>query len=329
MVNLCDPSDPTSFFKAHSLAQTFFSQHNGESQHTIHAMGHCHIDSGSTTFFPCHIEMGESPWVYDNGSLHPLSVLGPAHADVHTVMPLCSGWDTVSIYRETDNNIISFPPHRSSLFCRLFVLSEDVFHWILLKSPAPYLWSTDEIRRMPFQHIHWCEMVKSVFLPCVCSMALALRRDHPQMWPKLGDSCRFTGEEPRFCVCLLSGNSPLISICIKSQICFNYEHYSSAVFVFDQAQQFQWVKSWYPGLFSQIQHYVKKGRFVPAGGVWVEMVKIYFALQSNFQLTLHFKWYYRKYFSRMATCLQVNLWCGSSCKASAFLTRNLESTAKR
>lgn len=53
MVNLCDPSDPTSFLKAHSLAQTFFSQHNGQSQHAIHAMGHCHIDSGSTTsFFP-------------------------------------------------------------------------------------------------------------------------------------------------------------------------------------------------------------------------------------------------------------------------------------
>lgn len=67
-------------------------------------------------------------------------------------------------------------------------------------------------------------MVKSVFLPCVCSMALALRRDHPQMWPKLGDSCRFTGEEPRFCVCLLSGNSPLIFICSKSQICFDYEY---------------------------------------------------------------------------------------------------------
>lgn len=36
-----------------------------------------------------------------------------------------------------------------------------------------------------------------------------------------------------------------------------------------------------------------------------------------------------KYFVRMATCLQVNLWCGSSWKASASLTRSLESTAKR
>lgn len=41
-----------------------------------------------------------------------------------------------------------------------------------------------------------------------------------------------------------------------------------------QAQQFHWVKSWYPGLFSKIQHYVKKGQFVPVGGTWVEMVKL-------------------------------------------------------
>lgn len=54
MVNLCDPSDPGSFSKAHTLAQTFFSQPNGESQHTIHAMGHCHIDSGSRTFSLSH-----------------------------------------------------------------------------------------------------------------------------------------------------------------------------------------------------------------------------------------------------------------------------------
>lgn len=46
MVNLCDPADPSSFSKSHSLAQKFFSQRNGESQHTVHAMGHCHIDSG-------------------------------------------------------------------------------------------------------------------------------------------------------------------------------------------------------------------------------------------------------------------------------------------
>uniref|UniRef100_A0A8B9RDR1 alpha-mannosidase n=1 Tax=Astyanax mexicanus TaxID=7994 RepID=A0A8B9RDR1_ASTMX len=38
-----------------------------------------------------------------------------------------------------------------------------------------------------------------------------------------------------------------------------------------KAQQFQWVKDWYPGLFSQIQHFVQKGQFVPVGGTWVEM----------------------------------------------------------
>uniref|UniRef100_A0A665W8N0 Alpha-mannosidase 2C1 n=1 Tax=Echeneis naucrates TaxID=173247 RepID=A0A665W8N0_ECHNA len=38
-----------------------------------------------------------------------------------------------------------------------------------------------------------------------------------------------------------------------------------------KAQQFHWVKNWYPGLFSQIQNYVKKGQFIPVGGTWVEM----------------------------------------------------------
>lgn len=46
MVNLCDPTDSSSITKAHSLAQTFFNQRNGESQHTAHVMGHCHIDTG-------------------------------------------------------------------------------------------------------------------------------------------------------------------------------------------------------------------------------------------------------------------------------------------
>lgn len=42
--------------------------------------------------------------------------------------------------------------------------------------------------------------------------------------------------------------------------------------VFVQAQQFQWVKSWYPGLFSEIKRFVQKGQFIPVGGTWVEMV---------------------------------------------------------
>ncbi len=46
MVNLCEPFDPSSFSKAHSVAHKFFSQRNGDSQHTAHAMGHCHIDTG-------------------------------------------------------------------------------------------------------------------------------------------------------------------------------------------------------------------------------------------------------------------------------------------
>eukprot|EP00066_Takifugu_rubripes_P004327 XP_003967613.1 PREDICTED: alpha-mannosidase 2C1 isoform X1 [Takifugu rubripes] len=118
MVNLCDPSDPSSFSKAHTLAQTFFSQPNGESQHTIHAMGHCHIDSAWL-------------WPYEE-----------------TIRKCGRSWVTV--------------------------------------------------------------------------------------------------------IQLLEKNPDFVFVC-------------------SQAQQFHWVKSWYPGLYSRIKHFVKKGRFVPVGGTWVEM----------------------------------------------------------
>ncbi|XP_060891398.1 alpha-mannosidase 2C1 [Labrus mixtus] len=118
MVNLCDPSDPSTFPKARSLAHNVFSQKNGESQHTAHAMGHCHIDSAWL-------------WPYEE-----------------TIRKCGRSWVTV---------------------------------------------------------------------------------------------IRLMEKNPDF------------------------------VFTCSQAQQFQWVKSWYPGLFSQIQLYVKKGQFIPVGGTWVEM----------------------------------------------------------
>uniref|UniRef100_A0A673YPV6 alpha-mannosidase n=1 Tax=Salmo trutta TaxID=8032 RepID=A0A673YPV6_SALTR len=118
MVNLCEPTNPSSFPAARSLAQKFFSQRNGESQHTVHAMGHCHIDSAWL-------------WPYEE-----------------TIRKCARSWVTV----------------------------------------------------------------------------IRLMEKNPHM-----------------------------------------------VFTCSQAQQFEWVKSWYPGLFSQIQHFVEKGQFIPVGGTWVEM----------------------------------------------------------
>ncbi|XP_015256248.1 PREDICTED: alpha-mannosidase 2C1 [Cyprinodon variegatus] len=118
MVNLCDPFDPSSFSKAHSLAHKFFNQRNGESQHTVHAMGHCHIDSAWL-------------WPYEE-----------------TIRKCGRSWVT----------------------------------------------------------------------------AIGLMEKDPEF-----------------------------------------------VFTCSQAQQFHWVKSWYPGLYSKIQDYVKKGQFIPVGGTWVEM----------------------------------------------------------
>ncbi|XP_046506002.1 alpha-mannosidase 2C1 isoform X2 [Equus quagga] len=45
IVNVCDPAQPETFPVAQALASKFFGQRGGESQHTIHAMGHCHIDT--------------------------------------------------------------------------------------------------------------------------------------------------------------------------------------------------------------------------------------------------------------------------------------------
>ncbi|XP_062847801.1 alpha-mannosidase 2C1 [Trichomycterus rosablanca] len=118
MVNLCNPADPSSFSSTRDLAQKFFSQRNGQSQHTVHAMGHCHIDTA-------------------------------------------------------------------------------------------WLWPYEETIRK-----------------CARSWVTAIR--------------------------LMEKNPDFIFTC-------------------SQAQQFQWVKNWYPALFSQIHHFVQKGQFIPVGGTWVEM----------------------------------------------------------
>ncbi|KYO21285.1 alpha-mannosidase 2C1 [Alligator mississippiensis] len=118
MVNLCDVTDPSTFTAAHQLASTFFSQRNGESQHTIHAMGHCHIDSA-------------------------------------------------------------------------------------------WLWPYEESIRK-----------------CARSWVTVVR--------------------------LMEKNPGLTFTC-------------------SQAQQLEWVRNWYPGLYAQIQDFARKGQFIPVGGTWVEM----------------------------------------------------------
>ncbi|KAM6257615.1 alpha-mannosidase 2C1 isoform 2-T2 [Porphyrio hochstetteri] len=118
MVNVCDVMDPSTFPAARDLAAAIFSQRNGESQHTIHAMGHCHIDSAWL-------------WPYEE-----------------TIRKCARSW--VSVIRLMESN------------------------------------------------------------------------------PELTFTC-------------------------------------------SQAQQFEWVRSWYPGLYAQIQRFVAKGQFIPVGGTWVEM----------------------------------------------------------
>ncbi|XP_035704464.1 alpha-mannosidase 2C1-like isoform X2 [Folsomia candida] len=47
--------------------------------------------------------------------------------------------------------------------------------------------------------------------------------------------------------------------------------YPEFVFTCSQAQQFYWIKKYYPEIFTNIKEMVKQGRFIPVGGTWVEL----------------------------------------------------------
>lgn len=48
------------------------------------------------------------------------------------------------------------------------------------------------------------------------------------------------------------------------------EDHPDYIFVCSQAQQYEWMKDLVPGLYEEIKNKVKEGRFIPAGGAWVE-----------------------------------------------------------
>ncbi|MBN3314125.1 MA2C1 mannosidase, partial [Atractosteus spatula] len=148
MVNLCDPSDPSTFSAARHLAEVFFSQRNGQSQHTVHAMGHCHIDSAWL-------------WPYEE-----------------TIRKCARSWVTV---------------------------------------------------------------------------------------------IRLMEKNPEF------------------------------IFTCSQAQQFEWVRKWYPGLYSQIQQFASRGQFVPVGGTWVEMDGNLPSGESMVRQFLEGQRFFRQEFGRYCT----------------------------
>lgn len=48
------------------------------------------------------------------------------------------------------------------------------------------------------------------------------------------------------------------------------DEYPDYIFACSQAQQFEWIKTMHPGLYAKIKAKAQAGRFVPAGGTWVE-----------------------------------------------------------
>lgn len=184
-------------------------------------------------------------------------------------MPLCSGW----------KNIIIFPPHGSSVLADwlcFLKMSFIAFCWSLLLPPFEAQIKSD----ICCFNVNKLEMR---FFPVRAAW----------LWP-FEETIRKCGRSWVTVVGLLEKNPDFVFVCSQviphSSICINSPIGLFSCVCFDQAQQFQLVKSWYPGLFSQIQHYVKKGRFVPVGGVWVEMVNVHLVLHWYFLLTLHFKW---------------------------------------
>ncbi|PCG91440.1 Glycoside hydrolase/deacetylase, beta/alpha-barrel [Penicillium occitanis (nom. inval.)] len=55
-----------------------------------------------------------------------------------------------------------------------------------------------------------------------------------------------------------------------SNQCDLMDRYPEHRFTVSQAQQYKWLKTYYPSVFDRVKTYVKKGRFQPIGGSWVE-----------------------------------------------------------
>merc|ERR1712000_716095 len=55
-----------------------------------------------------------------------------------------------------------------------------------------------------------------------------------------------------------------------SNQCDLLDRYPEATFAASQAQQFKWLKQFYPAAYERVQKKVKTGQFMPIGGSWVE-----------------------------------------------------------
>lgn len=115
-----------------------------------------------------------------------------------------------------------------------------------------------------------------------------------------------------------------------------YLYHDRKTNVYVQAQQFQWVKNWYPSLFSEIKQFVQKGQFIPVGGTWVEMVGwkyttqgFFIALCSELVKISLTSWFVLLLCIRMATCHLGNPWSDSFYTARNSSRMNLDITVKR
>lgn len=67
-----------------------------------------------------------------------------------------------------------------------------------------------------------------------------------------------------------------------SNQCDLMDRYPEHRFAVSQAQQYKWLKEYYPYVFDRVKEKVKSGNFQPVGGSWVEHDTSKFTLQSNY-----------------------------------------------
>lgn len=72
--------------------------------------------------------------------------------------------------------------------------------------------------------------------------------------------------------------------------------YPEFVFSCSQAQQYAWIKAYYPGLYEKIRQRVKSGQWEPIGSMWVEMDCNLVSGESLIRQILHGKKFFREEF---------------------------------
>lgn len=86
-----------------------------------------------------------------------------------------------------------------------------------------------------------------------------------------------------------------------SNQCDLMDRYPEHRFTCSQAQQFKWLKQYYPSVFDRVKRWVKKGHFQPIGGSWVEHDTNMPSGESLVRQFLHGQRFFESHFGKRCT----------------------------